>query len=612
MDRLSISARKGPRGLSAFSFLALFCLPLLWASCNSAAVPNGTVPLTEVPITIQPPAPPLPQPSGGGGGIVDQIRFHTERGTPESILYALEIIRSRDLGFTEFGRMMNFVNVTLLGTLYPSVRTQLPPRDPPLTHIYARILREVEAGVYTSPRPNSVDYLEFVLPFLAYYPDRSRSPDGPLQTGIAERVVPAQRFLAVLPDLRRAQALNSESVLAGYFIGVVYEQTGRLQDASTQYSRMWDQFPEFFPAALGIARIMDTQSNLAEVMRFLQDVMAHFPGNLQVKRQLALAYYRLGNWPRAGALATAILQENSRDAKFVLMRAHILVEQGQFLSAQSPLDIFATINPSNTLYLFLRARVQAEGFNNRNAALNYLRTILRSPQTPANRDIHDQATVYAARLLLTSPVAQDQDEGRELLGHLMAVPSPSLEVIALALDDAIRREAWTAARGYLNRLLGQRRSFQDLLAAHTLERAQGNNAAALAFARELHRLAPANDDGIIAYISALIDSSLTAQASTMIENRLTAVPSGPLRSRYLYLRSRIRDTEALAMADLRSSLFEYPRNLDSLIAMFEIHHHRRDERRALYYLRQALAIAPDNPRLRRYAAEYALVLGGGV
>jgi hypothetical protein len=44
--------------------------------------------------------------------------------------------------------------------------------------------------------------------------------------------------------------------------------------------------------------------------------------------------------------------------------------------------------------------------------------------------------------------------------------------------------------------------------------------------------------------------------------------------------------------------------------MFEIYHRRREERRAVYYLKQALAIAPENPRLKRYEAEYSGLLGG--
>jgi hypothetical protein len=49
--------------------------------------------------------------------------------------------------------------------------------------------------------------------------------------------------------------------------------------------------------------------------------------------------------------------------------------------------------------------------------------------------------------------------------------------------------------------------------------------------------------------------------------------------------------------------------LDALAAMFELHHGRHEERRAAYYLKQALAIAPENPRLKRYETEYAALLG---
>ena len=610
MNKASKFAGKRRRAYSLFClFSVLFCVLFAWVSC--ASTPRPADPPPEIPIAPpqppdQPAAPP-PQ-AGGGGGIVDEIRSHTERGTPSSIMHALDIIRTRNLGGTEFGRVMNFVNVTLLRTLFPSVEAQLPPLDPPLLHVYSRILRDAETGVYTPPRPNTTDYLELILPFLAYYPGRNRSPGGSRQSGPGNPA-PPERFLAALPDLQRAMALNAGSVLAAYFIGVVHEQTGRLEDALRYYSGIWEKAPEFFPAALGLARVMDTQGRRQESVQFLSTLTSQFPGNLQIMRQLALGYYHLGDWARAESAVAGILQRNNRDAEFVLMRAHILVEQRQFLRAQAPLDIFATINPGSTLFLFLRARVQAEGFNNRDAALNYLRTILRSPPTAANRDIHDQASIYAVRLFMESPRQADQNEGRELLNRLLAAPSPSLDVVSLALDDAIRREAWGEARSSLNRLLNERRSFHDLLSAHTLERAQGNNAAALAFARELHGRDPANEEGIIAYITALIDTGRRDEASRLIESRLSVVPSGSLRSRYFFLRSRVRGSEALMMNDLRSSLFEDPRNLDALVAMFEIYHRRRDERRAVYYLKQALALAPDNPRLKRYEAEYAAALG---
>ena len=576
-------------------FMGLFFFCFLLNSCQSNQTQTATPLPTEVPSPVK------AQPPSGTGGIVDEIRTFTEKGTPSSLIRALDIIRSRELLSTEFGRMMAAINVTLLKVVYPAIQAQTPAPDPPGTNVYTRILREAERGVYTPPQQNSTDYLEHVLPFLAYYPGAGGTGSG--GTGVA-----AERYLSALPDLQKAATLNPDSVLAAFFLGIVYEYTGRTSEAFTQYSMTWELFPECFPAALGLARVTESQGRRQEALRFLSDLVIRFPDNIQVKRQLALAYYHSGDWSRAEPAVAEILQKDNRDAEFVLMRAHILVEQGQFLQAQAPLDIYAAINPNNRLYLFLRARVQAEGFHNRDAALNYLRSILRSSQASAGTAA-DEASLYAVRLLMESSRPEDQAEGRELLKRFLAVPNPSLDIIALALDDAVLREDWRGARGYLDRLLEERRSSRDLLAAYSVEKGQGNNAAALAYARELYERDRSSEEGIIAFITALIDTGRQDEAARMIESRLNGIPGGVLKSRYFYLRSRVRNNEELMMNDLRSSLFEDPRNLLSLIAMFEIYHRRRDERRAVYYLKQALALAPDNPRLRRYEAEYAGALG---
>ena len=193
----------------------------------------------------------------------------------------------------------------------------------------------------------------------------------------------------------------------------------------------------------------------------------------------------------------------------------------------------------------------------------------------------------------------------------MSVSSPSLEAVTLALTDAIRLEDWSAARLYAERLLRERRSSLDLLAAFTVEEALGNNAAAFAYAREVYERDPSKEEGMIAYVTALIDIDRLEEASRLIENRLNNNAGGGLKSRYFYLLSRLRgNNEELIINDLRSSLFEDPRNLNALVGMFEIYHRRKDERRAVYYLKQALALAPDNIRLKRYEAEYSAALGG--
>jgi tetratricopeptide (TPR) repeat protein len=524
--------------------------------------------------------------------VADEIRGLTETGVLSSLLRALDLIRSRELGTTEFGRVMIAVNVALIRNIYPDTMAALPVPDLPQTHVYARILREAERGNYTPPASNSTDYLEYVLPFLVFIPEtRNRESSG-------------ERLQSALPDLQRAEALDSASILAPYFLGLVYERTGRLSDAQAAYNRAYEVSRECYPAALGLARVMDLSGQPREAQRMLSELVIRYPDNMAVKRQLAIAYYRNGDWSRAEPAIAEVLQRDNRDGEFILMRAHILVEQGLFLQAQAPLDLYSSISPNNRLYLFLRARVQAEGYRNRDAALNYLRSILRN--SPGD----DEISVYAARLLLESPRPEDQNEGRELLRRLLSSGSSSLLVQSLGLQDAIRRENWREAQGYLTRLLEERRSSEDLLNAYTVERGLGNNARALSYARELYERDTFSDEGITAYISALIDTGRQDEAARMIESRLSSVPGGATKSRYYYLRSRIRTNEESVMNDLRSSLFEDPRNLSALIAMFEIYHRRRDDRRAVYYLKQALALAPGNPQLRRYEIEYSSLLGG--
>jgi Tfp pilus assembly protein PilF len=578
---------------------------LIAAACGSGPGSH------ETPLPAQVPAADSPsQPARTEGGIAEEIRSLTEKGVPPSLTQSLALIETRKLERSEFGRVMNAVNSVLLRTLYPAVQVQLPLQDPPQAHPYSKILRDIAAGTYTPPsastgasigasigasRGASPDYLEQVLPFLALYNETRR-----------------ERLLTALPDLHKGAELKPDSVLAPYFLGLVYERSGGLDDADRWYSRAWQLSSDCYPAALGLARVMEARGRPRDAEAFLTDLVIRLPDNLQVKRQLALAYYRAADWSRAAPAIAEILQHDNRDGEFILMRAHVLVEQGQYFQAQAPLDLYASINPTNRFYLFLRARVQAEGYRNRDAALNYLRSLLRGAagtSGAAGAAIDDEASVYAARLLMESTRPEDQAEGRDLLNRLQNAPNPSLTVTALALQDAIQRQAWTEARPHLARLLAERRSTEDLLNAYTVEHGLGNNAAALSHARELYERDRTNDEGTAAYISALIDTGRPDEAARMIETRLTDVPGGPLKSRYYYLRSRLRTNDETAMNDLRSSLFEDPRNLNALTAMFEIYHRRKDERRAVYYLKQALALSPENPRLKRYESEYATALG---
>jgi cytochrome c-type biogenesis protein CcmH/NrfG len=534
--------------------------------------------------------------------VADEIRGLIEKGTPSSLFSALEIIRDRNLGSGEFGRIMNGAATLIIQRLYPDIRSQLPPVDLPRTHAYTRIIREAEGGNYILPPAGSVDYFEYALPFLALF---FTGPSEPPATAVA--------------ILEKAERLNPGSVLTPYFLGLLHERRGEAAAAAAAYERAYQISEECYPAILALIRVRSLGGDKQKAVRDLQDLITRYPDNLAVKRSLARSYYEARDWSRADSAIAEILQNDRGNGEFILMRARVLVETGRFPQAQVPLDLYASINAQNPLYLFLRARVQAEGFRNRDAALNYLRAIMRSSASSrvssaaqngslSDGNIAEEASVYAARLLMESARAEDQREGRELLRQLTSAANPSPAALSLAIRDAIRREEWKEARGNLTQLLAERREPQDLLDAYTVEHGLGNNAAALSYAKELYDKDNGNEDAVTTYISALIDTGRQSEAVRIIENRLGTVSGGTLKSRYYYLRSRVQSAEEQILNDLRSSLFEDPRNLSALMAMFEYYHRHRDERRAAYYLRQALALAPDNPQVKRYEREYAALL----
>jgi len=522
------------------------------------------------------------------GGLAEEIRSLTESGILSSMVQALDLIRTRELSGIDFGRMMNGINSVLINLVYPDSPVRLPALDLPQTYNYTRIIREAERGGYTRPSENSNDFFEHILPFIAV---NARNA--------------ADIYTVALNDLNKAGELRPSSVLPPYFRGILNEYTGRYAQADAEYKAAYAISDECYPALAGIARVTMLAGNTEAAAALFSDLVIRYPDNISIKRQLAVSYFQNGDWSRALPAIDEILQAEPRNGEFLLMKAQILIEQGQYSQANAPLDVYAAINSNNRTYLFMRARVQAEGNRNRDSALNYLRSIIR------NNPDDTEALIYAAGLLMESSRASDQSEGVEMLARLRQTAGSSIEVLSLSLRDAVRREEWQEAQSFLNRILPVRRTVQDLTDGYYVERGLGNNARALTFARELYDRDNSNNEYAIIYISALIDNARRDEASRLIESRLASLGtsgSGTTRSRLFFLRSRIQSNEEATLSDLRSSIFEDPRNIDANIAMFEIYHNRREERRAVIYLKQAIAISPDHPRLRRYRIEYASLL----
>jgi predicted Zn-dependent protease len=563
-----------------------WCVFLFLLCCSSGAQ------VREIPITRPRPEakPDQPfqqsRPMENSGGVAADIRALCDEGSPSALSKAIILLQENKIEESEFGRMMNTIAVTLLIKVYKEPSGSLPRPDPPQNHSYSKILTEAERGIYREPPPASNDYLEHILPFIALLDDTAQS-----------------RFAAALPNLEKARQINPNGALAPYFMGLAAERMDRINKASELYAAALALAPDCYPAAFGIAGILQEQGHDEEAVRILSNMNDQYPDNIIIMRQLARAYFHQNDWTSARQVIDAALAIRPQDPELNLLLAQVLFEEGQFVQMQAVLDKYAAGNPENRDYALLRARLQGDGFKNRENAINILRPLYKLKPDDFS------VALYLTKLLLESNNDAEQIEGRELLKSLMLPPKRSeeipLDVILLASEDAVRRADWDEARTYQDRILSERRSSSTLVNAFKVEQGVGDRRAELALAEEIIQQYPNYEEGSIVYAEALIDSGRHGEAQRLIDARIGTLGSGVYKSRYYYLRGLLRGSFDAAVSDFRSSLFENPRNIDALKALVELYDKRRDERHVIYYLRQALALAPKDPDLLRYQEEYA-------
>jgi tetratricopeptide (TPR) repeat protein len=497
------------------------------------------------------------------------------------------LIENRALLQSEYGRMLNAIAALLIDQIYPDTGVTHEAANPPSHLAYTKIITSVQQGTWTPPPADSADYLTNLLPCVVLATNATADMNN-----------------AALPFLEKARQINPKGVLAAYFSAMVFEHQGRLLDAR----RLYDEAVtlsngECYPAFLGIARILGRVGRYDEAIVLLTETVRLYPGNTAARRQLAVSYIAAEEWEKANEVIAAVLALNSQNPEFLLMQARVFIELGRYNQAQLPLDTYVSAGgaETNRQYLFLCARLAWEGNRSRSTAIASLRTIL----VTAPNDV--DALVYLTRLLLGSNQATFKTEGRQILAGLLREPSPSPEIFQLALEDAIVREAWTEADGYLTENLKEPPSLSGFKNAVIVKKGLGDHISALDFAQKAAAAFPDDENTQLDLIGMLVASEEKAErdeGSRMIDAVLATLKTADARSRAHYYRSRLRTNDEDAINDLRAALLEDPRNVDTLLGLITIYDRRKDTRRVTFYLQQALVLAPDDPEVTRLRLLY--------
>lgn len=497
------------------------------------------------------------------------------RGTPDSLSRARESAESSKVLSPSDVLAYRWFAVELGRMAYPERMGTAPVApEPPAGHPWARAFADARTGRIGTPREGA-DPLELLALASALFRGDSK-----------ETARAAAQALELFAQTRL------ESPLADLLRGVLAERSGSVSSAREWYVAAFVAAPDCYPALFGAARTLIALGRPQEAVNILSASQASFGNSFNWVRLMALALYDSGRYDEAGPFVLRVLSEDPLDSRILLVRADMLVRAGDYRQAAPLLDAYGAVDPADRRYLFLRGRVAWEGSRNKDEALRYFRKLLSIYPD-------DSETLLAAARILALGTAAERGEAYRMAGRILGKNPEDSGALRILLAEEIRRRDWTSALATLERLRIADPEYRDRASLYLVYRSAGRFEEAFRVASEWRAASPDSEDARIAYIRSLIDRKDTAGARDLIARALTEKGSARFRSGLYFLQSLVQPNDEAALNSLRSSLVENVQNLEALTAMYDIYMRQKDAQKARFYLRQALAVAPDDPGLAR-------------
>ena len=588
--------RSGLLHQNTFSLLlsGLFILALTFSSCASnkpasePAKEDGHVVGTyEAPLVSENQEPSQTQeatklptaakPKSYFAKISEDIVKDVENGSPASIAQAMAAIHKAEEDLTQNEKVFIYAASEIMRILWPSQKITWNVYDVTDETPYTGALKSVRNGIYDTSTGNS-DFLSTFLPALVY-----------LTPNITANVQ-AQCEQGILDSLK----LNPSSVAANYLAGLYYEKKAEYVKAEAYLKKAYDG-SRTIEILLEYAGVLSKngKSTLAESVMKEAGSSGASSTNLAILKQNAWIAFEKGDYNAAEEAVARVLQQTPNDLEFVLFRARIFIEKNDYIHAVSLLDMYARQNDTNIDYLILRARVQLDWSKNTNAATE---TIEKAMQLyPDNVD----ALLIAARIssLTDGPVAGKYAD--ELAAIVLEKAPSNNDAQVYALDGLVQRENWQEAYQISSSLIKKQADNESLILKHVNVCLKLNKKGeAMELAQKAYNANPANETITQAYILASTQVLSREESLKLIDSMLPTA-SSKIKSYLYYRKSFLERSEDTALADLRSSLIANPRNSDSLFRLYEIYYDKKDYRKAQYYLKQVVAINPNDSSVRK-------------
>lgn len=507
------------------------------------------------------------------------LAAHIEKGSPASLKEAVLFIQNDSKGLTNENKLYLKVIADIMYLVYPletnGVKPPLYAEDEP----YLQALKEVKSGLY--PVSTKKDgFLSLIIPTLVLtYNDFSDTTLAQYSEDIESRLMEAQK-------------LRPQSVLPYYLLGLLKEKNNKLTEAVALYQKAWQLDSSCYPAGFKYGHFAAESGNGAEALKIADTLNSSYKDNTEVKLLYAQAHIAKNDLNKASENIVSVLKKEPENISALLLRIRILIEQKEYLRANSLLDAYSTKNKTAKNYLLYRARVTKEWNKNLIRASEFLTEAYKYYPEDFN------VLLACAEICFEASTKIDNKSADFFIRKVLEAYPKNTAALALLVKNDINNGKWAQAVESAEDLAAKYPSDANKELLLTSYLGAGQTSKALNLAKKLYANTKNPSNSFInLYMEALYAGKDYQTVKQVINQKMKGADS-QLKSILYYYNAKLEQGNSSEYLNfLQSSLLSNPRNKDSLFAMYEWYLKTKDYKKAKYYLGQVLALDPSNKNL---------------
>lgn len=506
--------------------------------------------------------------------ISPDILSNIEKGSPESLQYAINSLQKRQENLSESEEVVYFIAVSIMQICWKSQNYHDTFSSIDIKNDYTGAITSSRNGIY-DPFVSPKDFLGYALPALVLAASETRN----------------DYYESALENLSAALKINSTSVFANYLLGLLYRRMNDYHKANEYFGYASDLAGNCFECSYAFADSFLKLNDPSAAFSLCEKMLKTYPQNKDLLKLCAESAFAAKDAVNAELYVSRVLQLEPENSYYLLFRARILVFKGEYIRAASLLDAYARKDSDSRDYLLLRFEIQKNWNKNISAATATIeKAIILYPE---DKDI----ILNAAILSSETGTSIAGESGEDLANKILASDPENFQAILIKINSMVAAKKWSQAYKASTELLKKDNLPRSVYFVHIrICLSAGKKDEAWRYASRLYAEDQNDEEVLQSYIDVLVSTSRTAEASRLI-NQLLPNSTAKMKSFLYYQRSYLTGSESAILADLRSSLTANPRNKDALFRLYKIYFNKKEYRKAQYYLKQVVALSPKDESL---------------